>query len=158
MKTCAFENTALHHHTVIFRCIFFQGVWNLRFTFSVICRNARVLSCMEKGRASNSVMRLGLVGPPQTLWGLGGPWDPEDRICLCVCVSRSVMSDSLPPEEPARLLCPWNSLGKNTRVGFHSLLQGIFPTQGLNPGLLHCRQILYHQLPGKPRICLQPKK
>lgn len=104
---------------------------------------------MEKGRACNSVIRLGLVGPPQTLWGIGGPWDLEDRICLCVCVSRSVMSDSLPPsslppEEPARLLSPWNSLGKNTRVGFHSLLQGIFPTQGLNPGLLHCRQFLYH--------------
>ena len=45
--------------------------------------------------------------------------------------------------EPARLLCPWDSLGKNTRVGCHFLLQGIFPTQGLNPGLLHCRQILY---------------
>ena len=36
------------------------------------------------------------------------------------------------------------SPGKNTRVGCHFLLQGIFPTQGLNPGLLHCRQILYH--------------
>ena len=35
-----------------------------------------------------------------------------------------------------------NSPGKNTRVGSHSRLQGIFPTQGLNPGLLHCRQIL----------------
>ena len=34
--------------------------------------------------------------------------------------------------------------GKNIRVGCHSLLQGIFPTQGLNLGLLHCRQILYH--------------
>ena len=33
---------------------------------------------------------------------------------------------------------------KNTGVGCHSLYQGIFPTQGLNPGLLHCRQILYH--------------
>ena len=32
----------------------------------------------------------------------------------------------------------------NTVVGGHSLLQGTFPTQGLNPGLLHCRQILYH--------------
>ena len=32
---------------------------------------------------------------------------------------------------------------KNTGVGSLSLLQGIFPTQGLNPGLLHCRQILY---------------
>ncbi|KAB0353935.1 hypothetical protein FD755_023370 [Muntiacus reevesi] len=39
---------------------------------------------------------------------------------------------------PARLLCPWDSPSKNTGVGSHSLLQGIFPTQGLNPGLLHC--------------------
>ena len=36
-----------------------------------------------------------------------------------------------------------DSPGKNTRVGCHSLLQGIFPTQESNPGLLHCRQILY---------------
>ena len=42
------------------------------------------------------------------------------------------------------LLCPLNSPGKNTEVGCHSLLQGIFPTQGLNPSLLHCRQILYY--------------
>ena len=41
-------------------------------------------------------------------------------------------------------LWPWNSPGKNTGVGSHSLLQGIFPTQGSNPGLLHCSQILYH--------------
>ena len=41
------------------------------------------------------------------------------------------------------LYSPWNSLGQNTGVGSLSLLQGIFPTQGSNPGLLHCRQILY---------------
>ena len=40
-------------------------------------------------------------------------------------------------------LCPWDSPGKNTRVGYHSLLQGVFATQGLNLSLLHCRQILY---------------
>ena len=48
---------------------------------------------------------------------------------------------------------PWISPGKNTGVGSHSLLQGIFLTQGSNLGLLHCRQILYrlsHQ--GSPRI------
>ena len=48
---------------------------------------------------------------------------------------------------------PWNSLGQNTGVDSPSLLQGIFPTQGLNPGLLHCRKILYqlsHE--GSPRI------
>ena len=49
--------------------------------------------------------------------------------------------------QPARLLCPWNSPGKNTRVGCHALLQGIFPNQGSNPGLLYC---LSHQ--GNPRI------
>ena len=43
-----------------------------------------------------------------------------------------------------RLLYPWNSPGKNTGVSSHSLLQGIFPTQGPKLGLLHCRQILYH--------------
>ena len=41
-------------------------------------------------------------------------------------------------------LCPWDSPGKNTRVGSHSLLQGIFSTQGLTPGLWHHRQIFYH--------------
>ena len=39
---------------------------------------------------------------------------------------------------------PWNSPGQNTGVGSLSLLQGIFPTQGSNPGLLHCGWILYH--------------
>ena len=55
------------------------------------------------------------------------------------------MSDALRPHgvQPARLLCPWNSPGKKTGVGCHSLLQGIFATQGLNLGLWHCRQILY---------------
>ena len=51
-------------------------------------------------------------------------------------------------------LCdPWNSPGQNTGVSSHSLLQGIFPTQRSNPGLPHCRQILYqlgHK--GSPRI------
>ena len=50
--------------------------------------------------------------------------------------------------QPARFLCPWCSPGKNTGVDCHDLLQGIFPIQGSNPGLL-CplcsRQILYHQ-------------
>ena len=46
-----------------------------------------------------------------------------------------------------------DSPGKNTGMGCHALLQGIFPTQGLNPGLPHCRQILYHLSHwGSPRI------
>ena len=55
-------------------------------------------------------------------------------------VSRSAVSDSL---QPHRLYSPWNSPGQNTGVGGLPLLQGIFPTQGSNPGLLHCRWILY---------------
>jgi len=50
------------------------------------------------------------------------------------------MSDSLRPQE---LYSPWNSLGQNTGMGSICLLQEIFPTQGSNPGLPHCRQILY---------------
>ena len=54
--------------------------------------------------------------------------------------SLSVMSNSLRPHELSR---PWNSPGQNTGVGSLSLLQGIFPTQGSDPGLLHCRRIFY---------------
>ena len=43
----------------------------------------------------------------------------------------------------ARLLCSWDSPGKNTGMGCHALLQGIFPTLGSNPGLPNRRQILY---------------
>ena len=64
--------------------------------------------------------------------------------------SRPIVSDSL---RPHGLYNPWNSPGQNTGVGSLSLLQGIFPTQGLSPGLLHCRQILYQlSHKGSPRI------
>ena len=53
--------------------------------------------------------------------------------------SHSVMSDSLWPHD---LYSPWNSPDQNTGVGILSLLQQIFPTQGSNPGLPHCRWIL----------------
>ena len=59
--------------------------------------------------------------------------------------SPTLQVDSLPAEPQGKL--------KNTGVGCHFLLQGIFPTQGLNPDLLHCRQILYHlsqQGPSQP--------
>ena len=60
--------------------------------------------------------------------------------------SHSVMSNFLLPYKqwPTRLLCPWNSPGKNTGAGSHFLLQRIIPTQGSNSCLPHGRQILYH--------------
>ena len=64
--------------------------------------------------------------------------------------SHSVMSDSLWPHG---LYSPWNSPGQNIGVGCHAFLQGIFPTQGSNPGLPHCRRILYQlSHKGSPRI------
>ena len=62
-----------------------------------------------------------------------------------IVFSLSVVSDSLWAHgllSPTRLLCPWDSPGKNTGVGCHSFLQRIFLTQGSKPGL-HCKQILY---------------
>ena len=58
---------------------------------------------------------------------------------LLLLFGSSVVSDSLRPHgmQPARLLCPWDFPGKSTGVGSHFLLQGIFPTQGWNPHLLH---------------------
>ena len=58
----------------------------------------------------------------------------------------SVLSDFLWPHGllSTRVLCSWNFPGKNSGMDCHFLLQGIFLTQGLNLGLLHCRQILYH--------------
>ena len=74
-----------------------------------------------------------------------------------VCAVASVVTDSLQPYglSPARLLCPWDSPGKDTGVGCLALLQGIFPTQGSNLGLMHGRWIL-HQLShqGSPNFCI----
>ena len=63
-------------------------------------------------------------------------------LLVCVCRVALLMSDSLGPYglQPARILSPWDSPGKITKVGCQALLQGILPTQGLNPhllGLLH---------------------
>ena len=63
-------------------------------------------------------------------------------------LSRSVMSNSLWLHGLAKLLCPWDFLGKNTGAGCHFLLQGIFPTQGSKPGLLY---LLHWQVDSLPR-------
>ena len=68
--------------------------------------------------------------------------------CLTLC-------NPMDPWNSTRLLCPWNPPGKNTGVGCHSVFQGIFPTQGLNLDLPHCRQILLPpEPPGKPFVHL----
>ena len=77
----------------------------------------------------------------------------KDHVNTKVKVAQSCLT--LPPHglQPARLFCPWNSPGKNTGVGSCSLLHGILPTQGSNPGFLHFRQIVHHlRHQGIPRI------
>ena len=87
---------------------------------------------------------------------------PNSRNIICICMYCTVLC--LVTQSCPTLFNPMNcspqgssvhgdSPGKNTEVGCHFLLQGIFPTQGLNPGLPHCRQMLYclsHQ--GSPKI------
>ena len=87
---------------------------------------------MEEYKVTNS--KLGREKANEVSWNL-------NFISLRVCVSRSAVSDCL---QPARLLRPWRSTGKNNGVNCYSFLKGLFLTQGLNPGLLHCRQILYY--------------
>ena len=68
--------------------------------------------------------------------------------------SRSVVSGSLRPHGPhsARLLCPRDSPGKKTGVGCHALLQGISPTQDLNPGLLRWASLVAQMIKNLPAV------
>ena len=79
-------------------------------------------------------------------------WIMLTTLLVCMVVKVKVAQLCLTLCDPMDC-SPWNSLGQKTGMGSCSLLQGIFPMQGLNSGLLHCRQILYqlsHQ--GSPRI------
>ena len=82
-------------------------------------------------------------------------------VCVSVCVCVFVAQLSLTLCD-SRLLCPWDSPGKNTEASCHFLLQGIFPTQGLNPSLF---SLLHWQAgslllapPRKPTIYVMPCK
>ena len=78
-----------------------------------------------------------------------------DFSLCCACCAQSLSCVQLYDRMDCRLpsfSVHGDSPGKNTGVGCHALLQGIFPTQGLNPGLPHCRWICYHlSLQGKPK-------
>ena len=88
------------------------------------------------------------------------PMSPTWQVdSLPVSYLGSPRSDIMKVAQLCQTLCdpmdysPWDSPGQNTGVGSLSLLQGIFPIQGLNPGLPHCRWILYQlSYKGSPRI------
>ena len=92
---------------------------------------------LRRGETQGELTRGSLLARS---WG-AFPWMTE---------SCSVVSDSL---RPHGVYSPWNSPGQNTGVGSLFLLQGIFPTQEFNQGLLHCRWIPYQlSHKGSPRI------
>ena len=90
--------------------------------------------------------------------GAAQPTTPHPSLGLYLCLPiKTVKSESCPVVSDSLqlhgLYSPWNSLGRNTGVGSLFLLQGIFPTQRSNSGLLHCRQSLYQlSHKGSPRI------
>ena len=84
------------------------------------------------------------------------PGKPTFTYVLCVfSCSNDVRLFATNGLQLTRLLCPWDSPGKNTRMGCRALLQGIFLTQESNPSLVSCigRWILYLVPPGKPHRC-----
>ena len=95
-----------------------------------------------------NILKVKIVSISITWWGIDTAsytWKSESE-------SRSVVSDSLWPHG---LYSLWNFPGQNTWVGSLSLLQGIFPSQGSNPGLPHCRQILYHWATGEALVVIK---
>ena len=78
-------------------------------------------------------------------WMFIGRTEAEQQQLYCCLIAKLHPTLLLPHIlQCTRLLCPWDFAGKNIGMGCHSLLQGIFLTQGLNPSLLHCRRFLYH--------------
>ena len=139
-----------------------QGQWchNLQTVITVITLTLN--SCAQTQFPWPSIARLetlakskpwlNLTFPPNSAWTqllmVGGKKivirTSVKFILLCWPLVASVVSNSLWPYglQPARLLCPQDSLGKNIGGGCFFLLQGSFSTQGSNSSLLHCRRIL----------------
>ena len=104
-----------------------------------------IVSTQSKGVGPRALSLVGPGLPPLSLKLIFNRKSETNTYCQStVCVRWLLGRVRLCRLKPARLLCPRSSPGKTTAVGCHSLLRGIFLTQGLNPSQLHCRQILYH--------------
>ena len=120
-----------------------------------------ILNC-QNDKVERSVVIKGYRAEGINSWSTDNFRVVNYFVCVCVCVcshaqelSHSVTFDPLLPHgldlpHGLELFCPWDSPGKNTGVGCHSHLWGIFLTQGWNLGLLHCRWILYLSYLGSP--------
>ena len=103
------------------------------------------LQYWESACGTRTWWSLPLCPPSRLIVSLGRhPW--ATSFASRTCVRAQLCLTLLQPcgQQPDRLLCPWDSPGEATAVGSHFLLQGIFPTQGSNPGLLHWQA---HSLP-----------
>ena len=126
----------------------FLVLWDLRTLFSLMAS----VNCSLPGTIfwgwTVHMCRLILTNSTELSMWISENLSVSSFLFLIQSVSVFVAQSCLtlwPHElQPARLLCPWNSAVKNIGMGCHSLLQGIFPTQGLNLDLLHCRQVLNH--------------
>ena len=110
------------------------------------------MDCSLPGSSVHGILQARILEWVAISFSRGASW-PRDRI-LVSCTTGKFFTDWVTRETlkwkslsdslwPHGLHSPWNSLGQNTGVGSSSLHQGIFQTQGSNPGLLHCRRILY---------------
>ena len=89
---------------------------------------------LEKGMATHSTVlawKIPWMEEPGRLLSIPFQLESESESVSCSVLFVSLALHGL---KPSRLLCPWNSSGKNTGVGSHSLLQGIFPDPGIKPG------------------------
>ena len=133
---------------------FMSMMWH-RFAKSVGCPPHRTPAFLPFLPASLLLRSFSSPFPPFLYFFLH-PFPPSLGLCPSLflfhlhCESESGVAQSCPtlcdPMDSSlqQALCPWDFLGKSTEVGCHFLLQGIFPTQASNPGLPHCRQMLYH--------------
>ena len=124
------------------------GSYILMMTFDP-CPN--FLLVIRQRLIPNHIKRVPILIPPCTLEEEGFPHTSKqisNTNCAVCSVTQSCRLFAT-AWTIARLLCPLDFPGKNTGVGCHSLLQGIFLTQGSNPGPLYHKHILYSQPPGK---------
>ena len=144
-------------------CSIMSGISALWLIKNVTSWTSLVVQCLRILSANTGTRVWSLIWEDSTSLGAAKPtrrscWSPRSRACALQQEKResescSVVSDFL---RPHGLYSPWNSLGQNTGVGSLSLLQGLFPTQGSNPGLPHCRQsLLPFEPPGKCEASMQ---
>ena len=122
--------------------IVFKNIFSIYFLFFLkICISLLILFICSHMLSTLSIRALGIINHEKEKWEVL-PWKPGRLQSMGSQRARHNWVTDTHWTLAARLLWPWNSPGENTGVDCHSILQRIFPTQGSNLGLLHCRQIL----------------